>query len=582
MAFQIETGSGSDRSTNYRDHLAKMVRMWTSRHVATAAVNAAGTGYAVGDLITINDAVFTAAQHLEFVAEVTAISGGGGTGPVTALRIYSSGAYAQQALSATISTAGTGYAVDDILQLQGGSSRLPAKAVVTGVSAGGVTSVSFAEPVYAGDGSEPGVYATTPSNPVSTVGVGNADKDGTLAYAGNDDCELTVTWSPIPTTLTARPTTAKTGAGTGLTIDVTFAESGWAVDERDRHDFTINSVTNERIVVLVGDATGYTNKPFIAYITGSHTSGLKRRFSIACFGLIAHNPALPFDQQQDRSPNWDGANLLDGGSFLNFGEDPAGATFDMTSHDGAVDECDFWFSVNDLNVTAIMQILESATISDDGIYWQHYAGYLDRIGTEVEAPYPMFIFGSSRSGGGDPQVGATNITSIAENRHGASGCGWYWDSTSSVWRDVVNDDTSGTPNVEQEVMLPIGRNFCNTSDQNLNIVIENAGLWIIDVWFELDRSSATRVFRKIPGNTVDKFFLWPLTIMQKQSSASAAEDNFVGNVRNIFWTGSDDGTGNRITNFSEDYIEIGSDRYIAFHNHVHTEPYQYIVVKWDT
>lgn len=558
MAFQIETGSGSDRATNYRDMLGKLTRFLCSQHVATVAVNAGGTGYVVGDEVTLTHG----SAHLDAVFEVTSVS----SGVITGLRINSSGAFAQQASSATITAGGTGYQVGDLLQVSGGSSRLPAKARVTTVSAGAVTAVSFAE-ATAGDGAEPGVYGTTPSNAAATVGVGNITSGTT--YAGGDDCTLTITYQAIIGT-TGLSVTG--GTGSGATVNITLAETGWTVDERDVHNITVNSITNERLVVLKGDATGQTNKPFIAYMTGTATSGLNTRHAIATFGLIAHNPSLAFDTITGVSPNWNGSSLQDGGAYILMPQDTGSGT----------DEIDFWISADDMRALLIPQINESAAASDDGIYIQHHAGLLDRIGTESESPYPNFVFGSSRQVNVDPTSASNSITGIAENRHTGEGCGFYYDTTTDQWRDIQNDDTVGTPGLEEEVMLPIGRPRLNDNTGSDDFVVRDGDITVQSQFFELDRSSASRVLRKVPG-TADQFFLWPLTVARKQTGTpTPSEDIHVGQVRGVYWISSDNGSGARISDFSEDFVTISGTRYLIFHNHVHTEPYQYVAVEWDT
>jgi hypothetical protein len=49
----------------------------------------------------------------------------------------------------------------------------------------------------------------------------------------------------------------------------------------------------------------------------------------------------------------------------------------------------------------------------------------------------------------------------------------------------------------------------------------------------------------------------------------------------IFWLYNDDGTGTRVANFSEDYLEIGAARYRIFHNHIWIDRYQYVAVLED-
>lgn len=75
--------------------------------LSAVAIAAGGTGYAVNDLLPIPGGVGTVAA----VAKVTAISGGGGTGPITAASIYTYGDYSTVPTTPsapTTSGAGTG------------------------------------------------------------------------------------------------------------------------------------------------------------------------------------------------------------------------------------------------------------------------------------------------------------------------------------------------------------------------------------------------------------------------------------------------------------------------------------------
>jgi hypothetical protein len=558
MACQINTGSGSGRAVSNHDLLNRMVSFLTSRHVATVAINNGGTGgtYVVGDIVTLTHA----GAHLDAKFEVLTVS----AGQILTMRIHSSGAFGDRPNgSITISAGGTGYTAsqtDIILELQGGSSRCPAKVKATTNGSGVVTSAVAFEDLGTGG---LGVYSSLPSYPAATVVKG---PNGTGAGTG---CTITMGGSTSIIGTTGLAVTG--GGGTGATVDITLAETGWSVDGRNDNDRNINSVLNEKTVVLVGDATGWTNKPFIAYMTGNATSGLNTRYAIATMGLIAHNPALLMTQQSFRSPNLTSETALsDGGSYITCSQDSGAGT----------DEMDFWIKADDTHVSMITQIEETAATSDNGVYVQHYAGYMNRVGTETEAPYPMFIFGSSRAINEDPKVGSVNITGIAEQRHASSGPGWYYDNVAAAWQQLINDDTAGSPAAEDRIMSPAGTpNILDTT--SLNRVVDKGFSFISLIYFELDRSSASAVLRKVPG-TVDEFFLFPLTVRaQPAAEPSAINDRYFGQPRGIFWISSDDGTGSRIADFSEDYVTVAGDRYLCFHNHVHTEPYQYIAWKWD-
>jgi hypothetical protein len=121
------------------------------------------------------------------------------------------------------------------------------------------------------------------------------------------------------------------GGGTGATVDITLAETGWTVDGRNTNDRTENSLTDEKEVVLVGDAAGLTNKPYIGMISATATSGINTRYALVLFGMLAHNSAIAFKDQPGLSPGVNSGTdaLEDGGSFLLCDEDD-------------VQDMDFW------------------------------------------------------------------------------------------------------------------------------------------------------------------------------------------------------------------------------------------------
>lgn len=556
MAFQSEIGSGQNRATSNHDLLNSMVSMMTSRHVATVAINNQGTGYVVGDILTLTHG----GAHLDARFEVTGVTGG----LIDTMIIQDSGAFGDRPNGTiTITAGGTGYAVsasDVILELQSGVSRCPTKLIATTNGSGVVTSALDFEDLGTSAG---GVYSTLPTYPAATVIKG---PDGTAAGTG---CTITMGGATGTIPLTGQAVTG--GTGSSATVDITLAETGWAVDGRNDNDRTINGVTNEKTVVLKGDATGLTNKPFVAYLTGNATSGINTRFAIGAIGLIAHNPALDMTAQSFRSPNLTTeTTLADGGAYILCASDTGSGP----------DLMDFWISVDDQHISMVTQIEAEAAVSDNGVYIQHYAGLMDRIGTETEAPYPFWVFGSGRLIDADPLIGAASITGMAENRMAGAGCSWFYDFDNGVWRNVQNDDSVGTPGQEQDVMLPVGRTFLNGAS-TVDRIVEDGTITIQGTFFKLDRTSATRVLRLIPG-TVDQPFLWPLTVSRKPiGTFSPINDKLFGQPKGVFWITSDNGSGARITDYSEDFVTASGDRYVIFHNHVHIEPYQYIAIKRD-
>lgn len=536
MAWQPEVGSGSARATTYRDLLTKLVQFACSQHVATVAVNAGGTGYVVGDILTLTHG----SAHLDARFEVTSVS----AGVITGLRIVASGAFAQQATSATVSAGGSGYAVGDILQVQGGSTRLPAKFQVATLSGSAVATVTLFE--------GGGVYSSTPSNPAATLGVGPS------TYAGDDAATLTVTYQALIGT-TGLSVTG--GTGSGATVDITLAETGWDASGRDDNDVLTNGVDGEKSVTLVGDATGKTNKPIAHYETLTSTSGVNTRYQIAARASIAHNPAQPIASQVGLSSN----------------------TY-MPCDENQVQEMDFWFSVNDSRIVVIHNVNSGAANTDDGEYMHHYSGYYNSFASEAEDPYPYFLFSSARVSNVDPSLQSTNITGLSEcvAPTGGNPGAYFFRSEDATWQTVENSENLNTNQTRTTIMFPMGQTPdisqpSNSADRNFQ---ENVQLWT--GVGSTGRASATRRLLPVPGTT-DLHFPFPLTMLHRPGGTNVNEtlDTIRGQLDEVFWIYNTDGTGATISNFSEDYITIGTDRYRVFHTHVHTQLYHYICVKED-
>lgn len=549
MAFQREVGGSAAQATDYHDLVTKVVAMLTSQHVATVAVNSGGSGYVVGDIVTLTHA----SSYLDARFEVTTVS----AGVITGLRIVDGGAFAQRAASATVSVGGSGYAVGDIIEVQGGTTREKAKFQVATLSGSAVATVSLFE--------TGGAYSSTPSNPADTVGV------GPTAFAGDDACTLTVTYQSIVGT-TGLSVTG--GSGSSATVDITLAESGWSVDDRNTNSLTVNGVTNEKEVVLVGDASGFTNKPFISFVTGTSTSGVDTRYWIACYGMTAHNPLLNHWEAPGLSPGRNtGTGAFETGAYLLCDENQA-------------QNIDFWISVNDRRVMVVINNNPGAGNTDDGIYHQAYLGFLSRFGTESEQPYPMMVGASANSPNLDESAAGQQISGLPElNAPTGSVSGFnYYDEISSGWENISNTTNLQTTSTRPRSMFPMAQAYDkNAAANTADYIVEDGPLLFWSGLGSTGRASPTRVLYPVPGSASDLHTLFPFTLVVQPSGSTVddAEDRAVGQVDGVFWIHATDNTGAQISNFSEDYVTIGSDRYRVFHNHVHTARYQYIAILED-
>src|SRR5262249_42049331 len=108
----------------------------------SAAVVAGGTGYTLGDVLTVNNGV-----NGTLLPPATAAT----------LRVT-----AVAALSVSVSAGGTGYAVGDVLTIVGGTRTVAVTVTVTTINAatGAVTGVLL---------TTPGSYSALPGNPAATT-----------------------------------------------------------------------------------------------------------------------------------------------------------------------------------------------------------------------------------------------------------------------------------------------------------------------------------------------------------------------------------------------------------------------------
>lgn len=557
MAFQPEVGSGVSRAVDYRDFVTKLSQMMCSQHVATVVVNNGGTAtYLVGDIMTLTDA----SAHLDARFEVTTVS----AGVITGLRINSSGAFALQGASATVNVGGSGYQVGDILQVQGGSSRLPMKFEVATLSGSAVATVTLFE-----DG---GVYSAAPGlTGATTIGVGSTHPTVPQTFAGDNACTLDLTMTALITPLTAVPITGGSGGGSP-TVDITLDQSGWT-QLKDSNDYLENTLTDEKEVVLTATEGGSINKPIFGIRTGTDTISVDTRYAVQFVGMIAYNPSLNFDGQVNNSPGVSGSDtFVNGGSYLVF---PQGNPI--------TNEVDFWLSVDDSRITGAINTNPVAA-TDDGRYESFYVGFGDRAKTETEDPYPMVCFASSREFAEDPTTASPVITSAAEARNnGSSGPVYMYFPEDGVWRDMLNN-AGGSVVTVPEAVWPFGD--LPEPSSGVEFIVTQGTVQFQDNVFKRDRSPPTRILRPVPG-TVDKIYRWPVIFSRRVSSTvSQITDNVRLSLRGYFAIFNDDGAGAPINDFSEDYLSEGSAptvdvRYRVFHNWDLIAKYQYICIHED-
>lgn len=325
------------KADDYRDFSDELVAAATGDSlVSVDGFAAAGTGYVVGNILTLVGGTFTAAAQVEVLTI-------GGSGEVTSVRLYNAGAYTTTVFPGDpVSTTGgdgsactlnctfahngwtvsrnttlglsvvdaiiagsTGYSVDDIITLAGGTTVNPAQLIVTGVSVGVITSVD----IYNG-----GSYSATPGNPVAQESV--------------------------------QPT-----GGSGAT-------------------FTLSWAGGLREVVLEGEGGG-SDEIFVGWRTLEDVSG--GYYNLELHGFTGYDADLPFTEQPGISRGlWDAdTNTLRAGSYL--------MSYPV--------EHDYFLSITPYRIIIFTKLT--------GRFFNSYMGWGNRFATTNENPYPLVIAGNT-------------------------------------------------------------------------------------------------------------------------------------------------------------------------------------------
>lgn len=401
-------------ATNYQTLADALFQAATNRSITYAAVAAGGSGYSVGNVLTItNGSGGILVTRISAQVVVTSVSGGA----VTGVRIINGGVYApvgslgalspwattgagsgctlnvgitdngwrnmrsaqvvNSALSATISDPGTSYVVGDVLTITGGSGDVE-EATFEVTSIGGSGEVTGVALVGGGD------YTTLPSNPV-VVGGGSGGF-----------CELTVTWG-----------TAGSGA--------------------------------EREVILKGLGTGGTDEIYVGF-RSYYLSALSsaRNWELAGFSgfdvdlLWENQPGISFGRYDDATA---------GGCFVPL--DNATVTY--------------WMLITARRILCVFKI-------GTGYHTMHL-GLLDPYSTDAESPYPMFVAGSTNDRLGLAGGSSIGHSSIANPQRGLVGglteyhAPAQFRATDGQWHDVYNGQGVGAARVARTsgtVVFPWG------------------------------------------------------------------------------------------------------------------------------
>ncbi len=506
----------------------------------------AGTNYAIGDQLVVPNVNNLPPARFE----VLTLDGGTGVGT---LRQLSSGAYAQRVTAAVVNNGGSGYTTGQIIEVVGGTGRELCKLEVTAV-AGAVTSLA----VYESGGS----YSV---NPAAT----GAATDSSVGTGSGTGCTVNLTFSSEPTN---GASTTSNGSGTGCELNFTLVDTGWTV-ERSTNNTLVNGVADEREVVLVADALGFTNKPRIAFVTGSTGAGPARYFA-ACYGLVNFNPANALD---DATHNISGNGSTAASPSLN----EAYMLFDEDN----VQPLTFRFAIDDRRMCGFYNLNPQASATDDNNDMQFHFGKLDANATENEDPYPNTVITHASAVNINPSAVDVRITGLSEVRRPGVGleCGAvFYRAETQTWVKINNPFQSGAGATEQHIILPMGRHADISDGDNDNFQTGGAPTFTDGV-FQADRSPAGEKLVTCPG-TVRKIPRIPLTLSSRPGGTSVdlTLDTVRGDLAGCFLVYNSDENGTRFADFSEDILEDpDGTRYTVCQTGSSNEQYHYVAFRQD-
>lgn len=537
-----QTGS----ATSYFDLLKQIQEICSSRHMATAAISAGGTGYVVGDILTIAGGTSTHAATIE----VTAVA----AGVITAIRISTGGAYtvdptttgnvptggtgsgasinltmantgwtvlrkSKRAASATIGAGGSGYAVNDEIEVQGGlgigSSGNVEKAVfvVSTVSGGAVTGVT----VKSGSA---GIYEEVPTNPVTT--------------------------------------TAIVGSGTGCTLNVTYA------DIQDDHS----------ILVMRGAATGAPDGPVVAIRTYQGIQGVFDVRNFALFGFSTWNGSVLMHNNTGISP---GLTVSGDTSDVNAITNQGCPNVPLKDNDGGgTYPLAFYMAVNDRRIVMVVHV-QTALIS---CWVSMHLGFLNQFGTTNEIPYPLLVAGSATQRNTSALDNSTLpvCTSIVQlgNDDGWTQGPAYMLTPGTQWRRVSNFSLTAANNDGQDqdnyVCYPYmygGRPEKPSSTTTPDDIIGSGDQ--VDFFTMTEGSIAVtpawRLF-PTPDSTEYQRILIPSTVLVSEGSGLEDLRYPFGELQGVYWFSYADGGAGA---GPLDFFNIGTDRYRVFRTGHRTE-----------
>lgn len=539
MVFNSGTGI-----TTHIAMLDKLIEVVTSRNLTAVAVNAGGTGHAVGDVIDITATGATSTEVAKL--EVTSVS----AGVIDGIRVYRGGAYTVDpstttgnAQSATTGS-GTGATFDLTFSAPTWTlNRRTQEAASATVGAGGSGySVSDQLTVVLNDGVEGDGYVAAVFN-VDSVS-GGAVTGVSVVTAGN--------YEEVPT----NDVTVTGGGGTGAQLTVTWQDA----------------TTQESVAMLQGEGSGGADEIHVAVKTYTQANGFDDAKNWAMFGTTGYTSGVALQNQ----PGID-SNQIESDGSLNVND--YSAVMVLKPNDADPD-MDWWIHHNGRRIVLVAYV-QSATTD---FYFSAYMGFLAQTATETAYPYPLAIIGGTNDQN-RLWNDSTNLTGgIVESINAAGGVDpegpGFLRLSDGTWLPfaAANSSSSSSRIAETEfgVYPFINRQTPGIPD---SVVSPGSGVdWTggsNDIIPDSGVPGAPGVqLKPTPGSGDDYYWLFPPIVCRFDTFPTTY--NIFGELDGVLWFSTG---GNSVV--SQDRFVLGSKRYTIFQNGNRTQAWSYFAIDED-
>lgn len=510
-------------ATDYRDYLEKLIEYASSDNVESVAIAAGGSGYVVGEILTLSGGTSTTAATLE-VAEVS-------SGAVTAVHVVHAGAYSVQpsdAVSTTSDGSGTGCTLNVTWQDASWSVNRYASQyhVVAPGTIGAAGSGYLVSDVLTIDDSGAG---STTEVTAATITVTSIDgSGGVTGYTITTNGE----YSAFDDAFTYSTTG---GTGTGFTTAL-------IKDGEDEEDWAL----------LQGVGSG-SDEIFVGIRTYSFDSSGTKNWELA--GMTGYEDESLWTAQPSISPGrFDVQNALQGGAYLPLRD---------TSFR-------FWMSITGRRIISIT--------NNGSNYHSAFLGFIDPLATSTAYPYPLLVMGSTT----DPELTATSSdvaaggfpNLVAESNSDGSGPGIIRlaDGTWDSWRDAYKNGSSLSQSTDKFNSWPSARAGTASLDTDDNWVRNASPTPAMDDFIGGDVGDPTTYRLEPTPNTGGALSpMFPLTILKY-------DEVILGQVPEVYWLyTSRDGSSAAV---SEDTFTLANgDRYRIFQNVYRSDVYNHYAIR---